>query len=135
MSFFISSRNLLGSILSSQTDLPTLKNVDFMMAGARFSPIRLALGVLTYFVQRAGELSGVTTRALGGPSAGPRRALGACVFLFLLFLYCWGCPALAPGPPAGPRGPWRALGAPGGPSGFALLCSAVLCFALIFFDN
>ena len=36
ISFFISFRNLLGSILSSQTDLPTLKNVDFMMAGARF---------------------------------------------------------------------------------------------------
>ena len=26
----------MGSILSSQTDLPTLKNVDFMEAGARF---------------------------------------------------------------------------------------------------
>ena len=36
MSFLISSRSLLGSILSSQTDPPTLKNVDFMMAGARF---------------------------------------------------------------------------------------------------
>ena len=29
ISFFISSRNLLGSILSSQTDPPTLKNLDF----------------------------------------------------------------------------------------------------------
>ena len=29
MSFFISSRNLLGSILSSHTDPPTLKNLDF----------------------------------------------------------------------------------------------------------
>ena len=29
MSFFISSRSLLGSILSSQTDPPTLENVDF----------------------------------------------------------------------------------------------------------
>ena len=36
ISFFISFRSLLGSILSSQTDLPTLKNVDFMKAGARF---------------------------------------------------------------------------------------------------
>ena len=27
---FISFRGLVGSILSSQTDLPTLKNVDFM---------------------------------------------------------------------------------------------------------
>ena len=29
-------RSLLGSILSSQTDPPTLTNVDFMKAGARF---------------------------------------------------------------------------------------------------
>ena len=35
MSFFISSRNLLGSILSSQTDPPTFKNVDSMAAGGR----------------------------------------------------------------------------------------------------
>ena len=28
---FLSSRNLLGSILSSQTDPPTLENVDFTM--------------------------------------------------------------------------------------------------------
>ena len=34
MSFFISSRSLLGSILSSQTDPPTIKNVDLMKAGA-----------------------------------------------------------------------------------------------------
>ena len=34
VSFFISSRSLLGSILSSQTDLPTINNVDFMVAGA-----------------------------------------------------------------------------------------------------
>ena len=33
---FIPSRSLLGSILSSQTHLPTLKNVDFRKAGARF---------------------------------------------------------------------------------------------------
>ena len=31
MSFFDSSRSLLGSILSSQTDHPTLQNVDFIM--------------------------------------------------------------------------------------------------------
>ena len=31
MSFFISSRSLLGSILSSQTDPPTLENVDSTM--------------------------------------------------------------------------------------------------------
>ena len=31
MSFFDSSRSLLGSILSSQTDHPTLQNVDFTM--------------------------------------------------------------------------------------------------------
>ena len=36
MSFFIPSRNLLESILSSQTDPPTLKNDGFMTAGARF---------------------------------------------------------------------------------------------------
>ena len=36
MSFFISPRSLFGSILNSPTDLPTLKNVDFMKAGARF---------------------------------------------------------------------------------------------------
>merc|ERR1712078_909361 len=36
MSFFISSRSLLGSILSSQTDPPTIKNVDFTTAGVRF---------------------------------------------------------------------------------------------------
>ena len=35
-SFFISFRSLLGSILSSQADLPTLKNLDFASAGARF---------------------------------------------------------------------------------------------------
>ena len=32
--FFISSRSLLGSILSSPTDPPTIKNVDSMPAGA-----------------------------------------------------------------------------------------------------
>merc|ERR1712078_979285 len=37
MSFFISSRSFLGSILSSQTDPPTIKSDDFMRAGARFS--------------------------------------------------------------------------------------------------
>ena len=31
MSFFISSRNLLGSILSSQADPPTFKHVDFII--------------------------------------------------------------------------------------------------------
>ena len=36
MSFFIFFRSLLGSILSSQADLPTLKNLDFASAGARF---------------------------------------------------------------------------------------------------
>ena len=36
MSFFISSRNLLGSILNSQTDTPTLENADF------------TLGILTF---------------------------------------------------------------------------------------
>ena len=36
MMFFISSRSLLGSILSSQTDPPTLENVDF------------TLGILTF---------------------------------------------------------------------------------------
>ena len=36
ISFFISSRSLLGSILSSQTDLPIFKNLDFASAGARF---------------------------------------------------------------------------------------------------
>ena len=33
---FIRSRNLLGSILSSQADPPTLKKLDFASAGARF---------------------------------------------------------------------------------------------------
>ena len=36
MSFFISSRSLLASILTSQTDPPTFKNGGFMMAGVRF---------------------------------------------------------------------------------------------------
>ena len=36
MSFLISSRSLLGSILKSQTDPPTIKNDDVMMAGVRF---------------------------------------------------------------------------------------------------
>ena len=36
MSFLIFFRNLFGSILSSQADPPTFKNVDFMKAGARF---------------------------------------------------------------------------------------------------
>ena len=36
-SLFSSSWSLLVSILSSQADPPTLKNLDFMMAGARFS--------------------------------------------------------------------------------------------------
>ena len=36
ISCFLSSRSLLGSILSSQTDPPTLKNDGFMVAGARF---------------------------------------------------------------------------------------------------
>merc|ERR1712078_843122 len=34
--FFISSRSLLGSSLSSQTDPPTIKNIDIIKAGARF---------------------------------------------------------------------------------------------------
>ena len=33
---FILFRSLLGSIMSSQADLPTLKNLDFASAGARF---------------------------------------------------------------------------------------------------
>ena len=36
MSFFIFFRSLLVSILSSQADPPTLKNLDFASAGARF---------------------------------------------------------------------------------------------------
>ena len=36
ISFFISFRSLLGSILSSQTDPPTFKNDGFMRAAARF---------------------------------------------------------------------------------------------------
>ena len=36
MSFFIFSRSLLRSILSSQADPPTFKNLDFAPAGARF---------------------------------------------------------------------------------------------------
>ena len=36
MSYVIFCRSLLGSILSSQADPPTLKNLDFALAGARF---------------------------------------------------------------------------------------------------
>ena len=36
MSFFIFFRTLLRSILNSQADPPTLKNLDFASAGARF---------------------------------------------------------------------------------------------------
>ena len=36
ISFFISFRSLLGSILNSQTDPPTFKNDGFMRAAARF---------------------------------------------------------------------------------------------------
>ena len=100
------------------------------------------------------------------PSAGPRCV---CLLVFAVSLLFAGCrgPRRAPGGPSAsvsscfccfftvgvvPRwrpGPWRALGAPGGPSGplagprapggprallcCAFLCSALLCFALLCF--
>ena len=65
MSFFISSRSLLGSILSSQTDPPTLKNDGFMEGILAFLKINVfdPKMVLKAFW---GSL-GLLLEALGGP--------------------------------------------------------------------
>ena len=65
MSFFISSRSLLWSILSSQTDPPIIKNDDFMMAGARFLKNHNFQPKGKWFWKRFGSLSASFWARLG----------------------------------------------------------------------
>ena len=79
ISFFISSRNLLGPILNSQADPPTLKNLRNldMFETSTFSIQRL-------FGKRFGALSGSFWKLLGGLVG--TLFLGPLRILFLLFL-------------------------------------------------
>ena len=84
MSYVIFCRSLLGSILSSQADPPTLKNLDFASAGARFlknQHVRSKDGL--------GCVLGLPWAPCGGPwgsiggSLGPRdRQKGASRFVW-----------------------------------------------------
>ena len=78
------------SILSSQADPPTLKNLDFMVAGARFSKNKvcdLKMLLMVFW----GSL-GLVLCALGGFSGAllvPLRALGVTLNFQNFF---WGLP-------------------------------------------
>ena len=86
MSYVIFCRSLLGSILSSQADPPTLKNLDFASAGARFlknQHFRPKDG-FEHVLGLSWAFFGVSWRFLGG-SLGPLdRPQRASRFLFEL---------------------------------------------------
>ena len=117
MSFFISSRNLLGSILSSQTDPPTLGNVDFTMRiltffkNQRFRPNDGFESVLGLSRATLGSSWGSLGNSLG-PLDRPKRASKfvlelswASLARFLLPMMAlgafWGCIWLVLGAPEG----------------------------------
>ena len=117
MSFFISSRSLLGSILSSQTDPPTLENVDFTMEiltflkNQRFRPKDGFESVLGLPRATLGSSWGSLGSSLG-PLDRPKRASRFVLELswawFARFLLpkmalgaSWGCFWLVLGAPEG----------------------------------
>ena len=100
MSFFISPRSLLGSILSSQTDPPTLKNDDFMKAGARFLQIHhfpfkdgfgSVLGSMGVILGILGALLGASWGLLRGPRLRHHLALEQSGLFFSLLVCFFPC--------------------------------------------
>ena len=88
----------MGSILNSQTDLPTLKNPDFTSTGARFSKnhhfdpkmvLNAFWGSLGLLLGALGALLGVSwelLRASGSTKEGLQIRLGTLLALFCLLL-------------------------------------------------